>query len=547
MLSWNTKESASESSRADPEDSYDSEKENRLDEKQRELLVTPLMRTIFARQKKRKSPASPLSEDELAQANDTGIKLKKYQLQPAVFLRTHRGLIVAHGTGTGKTLTAIHAVESLFDELSDPHLKALIITPKSLVSNFKDNLAKYNNARIDRYEFISKDTFARKMSSGDLSCSSKIVVMDEAHSTRNTTTMLYAALAACSKEATRIILLTATPIFNSVFDIVPLLELIHPLKAHDYSKEKLAGLLEEPGSTGLRDFLACSFSIADADKTNFPKQIDHYVHLHMNSRFLASYNASESLAHIPDEVRRDIFQGRDSYKVNAFFLRMRRTTNADFGKDGYTESGSNPKLDWIIGFLTQKWPDTVQPAGVRLPLPHGSGKVVVSTAWGAAGAARIATRCAENGLPCIIYSGILDTTQRDLLVAYYNKYDRHKPLVLVLMSAGGVGLDLKETKYVIVLDVPWNPSTRDQAIARGVRYESHASSAAEVNVYNLILQKPPRPWYLSWLSYVKRDFPSSDTIFTDRIERKTAERQRIATILNKVNVESAGASCPTTS
>ena len=167
---------------------------------------------------------------------------------------------------------------------------------------------------------------------------------------------------------------------------------------------------------------------------------------------------------------------------------------------------------------------------------------MVSTAWGAAGASRIAQRCFAAGFPCIIFSGVLTTLQRDLLVSYYNRQDPNEIFVLVLTAAGGVGLDLKETKYVIILDVPWNPSTNDQAIARAIRYKSHASQNAVVNVYHLILQKPPKPFYKRWFPFVKQ-LPASDTIFEERIKRKTKERERITEILKEVSVEKKGESC----
>ena len=64
----------------------------------------------------------------------------------------------------------------------------------------------------------------------------------------------------------------------------------------------------------------------------------------------------------------------------------------------------------------------------------------------------------------------------------------------LLHKAGGEGLDLKGTRYVILLEKSWNRPNEEQIIGRAVRYKSHTHLPKEeqkVDVYHLIITKPP--------------------------------------------------------
>ena len=472
------------------------------------------------------------------------LSLHPYQEKPARFLRTHHGVIVAHATGSGKTLTAVHTVQTLFKELPQS-TTALIVTPKSLQTNFKKSLLDYGVSEADqsRYVYVTKDSLSGKLKRGVLDCAGKIVVVDEAHFARNTDTKLYNTLLACSAKAARVVLLTATPVYNDVTDVASLLRIVRP----NSEKASPGALLELLGKQGdsdpssaarLANMLQCAFSVADGDRSYFPTEIPHVVHLRMTQSYLANYNAAERLI-IPEDVRLALFQGKDIPRADAFMSHLRRVINADF------EGESNPKLDWIQSFLTQKWPSNAGDS--RKALVSGPGKVLVSTEWGAAGAALIAQRCETAGVPCIIYSGAINAQwKRDALVEYYNSRPADEMLCMILTKAGGVGLDLKETKYVIVLDVMWNPSCVEQAVARAVRYKSHSRADAEVNVYYLVLEKPPASPIMTWLVGEKVSNVSSDQLFMRRIARKREEKEKLMRVIRSVSIENPNIACPPT-
>ncbi|VVU95496.1 Helicase conserved C-terminal domain [seawater metagenome] len=83
------------------------------------------------------------------------LELKKHQEIPRNFLfnTNKKGLLIYHGLGSGKTLTAISISEFY------KSLEVIVITPASLQDNFKKELVKYNVKKINRYTITSFESF----------------------------------------------------------------------------------------------------------------------------------------------------------------------------------------------------------------------------------------------------------------------------------------------------------------------------------------------------------------------------------------------------
>ncbi len=84
----------------------------------------------------------------------------------------------------------------------------------------------------------------------------------------------------------------------------------------------------------------------------------------------------------------------------------------------------------------------------------------------------------EAGLP----SGYLDgaTTHRQVEIDRFREGD--DPAFFISLKAGGVGLNLVEADYVVLLDPWWNPAVEDQAIDRAHRI----GQTRPVIVYRLV-------------------------------------------------------------
>jgi hypothetical protein len=65
--------------------------------------------------------------------------------------------------------------------------------------------------------------------------------------------------------------------------------------------------------------------------------------------------------------------------------------------------------------------------------------------------------------------------------------------VLLISKAGGEGLNLEETRNVIICDPGWNDAAIKQVMGRAIRYHSHIKLPPEdqvVYVYQLFMDKP---------------------------------------------------------
>lgn len=185
----------------------------------------------------------------------------------------YNGLLLFHGTGVGKTCTAVNICENF------PNRRVYVISSPTLHANFKQTIvntsikplsssaqclgSKYFDSVINReglvqghgygraleqriitqinrklrnkYSFFGTIQFANfvsQMQDAEIvdMFSGGIFVIDEAHQLRNineraTFSALERVLTLTTQ--TKLILLTATPMFNSYIDIIPLLTLLH--------------------------------------------------------------------------------------------------------------------------------------------------------------------------------------------------------------------------------------------------------------------------------------------------------------------------------
>ena len=92
----------------------------------------------------------------------SALPLRAHQKNVVKYLDTHKGILAIHGTGTGKTLTAVTASQCFLDQ--NPDKKVIVVSPAALVHNFAKELGKYRNVKhVNNYEFYSYERFLNKM------------------------------------------------------------------------------------------------------------------------------------------------------------------------------------------------------------------------------------------------------------------------------------------------------------------------------------------------------------------------------------------------
>ncbi|NJN74644.1 MAG: helicase [Limnothrix sp. RL_2_0] len=167
-----------------------------------------------------------LKDDTLLDGGlQTGLTLASFQqegFERAVrLLEKHNGCIVADAVGLGKTFIGLRVIEHYLIKLRRPGNipKALVLCPAQLRDLvWKKKLDEFGiKADIISHEEISRKDFdLRRYRNHDL------IVVDESHSFRNSATNRYRNLQkmlGTGRLDTKVLLLTATPINNNIFDL----------------------------------------------------------------------------------------------------------------------------------------------------------------------------------------------------------------------------------------------------------------------------------------------------------------------------------------
>lgn len=135
-------------------------------------------------------------------------------------------LLVVFGTGLGKTLTALSASQCYLDEF--PENRVIVISPASLINNFRKEMIKYGGEITQKYEFYSFEGILSLYKKGTpVDCSSSLLIIDEVHNLRNYRGIKFDAVLRCAKKSQKRLLLTATPIVNDYKDMISIINLLY--------------------------------------------------------------------------------------------------------------------------------------------------------------------------------------------------------------------------------------------------------------------------------------------------------------------------------
>lgn len=438
----------------------------------------------------------PMNED---------ISLRDHQKRVVEHMLTHRGLLAIHSTGTGKTLTAVAAMNCVLD--SDPNIRVYVVTPKSLKANFTKEIKKFglklrgaDKDKGERIEVMTYEKFMQRIIKSDLSCikdgdiepecmsededekdikksrsidcANSFIIIDEVHNLKaefkkgskgdKVTGKRAFVISKCVASAKKVLLLTATPVMNNPGEIINYISMITrvPLEESLTSKQFLDNILTD--NNKFRDYFQCKISVNLKEKDeNYPERIDiPIIKFVMDPEFYDKYLSMEL-------KKFDEFEGK--FTSNVFQNAVRRASVALEGED-------SPKIMWTINFLKE------EVAAGR--------KSVVFSQFKEFGLEALRKHLDKENIK---YGLITGDIPEDFRKKFVKKFNKDKIFVLLISKAGGEGLDLKATRNVILLESNWNDKIDEQIIGRAIRYESHKDLPPEernVKIYRLWMVKP---------------------------------------------------------
>jgi superfamily II DNA or RNA helicase len=177
---------------------------------------------------------SPEVDDPLRTSRPTALELPPFQRdgyeRARVIARRHGGVIYADGVGTGKTEIGLAFIE---ERTKEDGVFALVITPAQLAKHWRERIDQTKlPAQVISFQELASDEQLmpqarnRHRHLNNAKDSYRLIVVDEAHALRNEDTSWYRAMERLlGGTPKQVVLLTATPINNGLWDLYNLVML----------------------------------------------------------------------------------------------------------------------------------------------------------------------------------------------------------------------------------------------------------------------------------------------------------------------------------
>lgn len=176
----------------------------------------------------------PELEDPLRTTRPTGLELAPFQRdgyeRARAIARRHGGVIYADGVGTGKTEIGLAFIE---ERTKEDGVFALVITPAQLARRWRERIDQTRlPAQVVSFQELASDeqlmpdARVRHRHLNNAKDSYRLIIVDEAHALRNEDTSWYRAIERLlGGTPKQVVLLTATPINNGLWDLYNLVML----------------------------------------------------------------------------------------------------------------------------------------------------------------------------------------------------------------------------------------------------------------------------------------------------------------------------------
>lgn len=501
--------------------------------------------------------------------DSTDFKLAPYQIFLKNFIcndTPYNSILIYHGTGTGKTCSAVGIAENFRDIYQLPENRIIILSPDKIKQGWYNNI--YNPKKLndqctsDTYKYLINDEgdidknrnklvkkyydfygyleFANRIKFMyekykdkfeyicDKKYSNRVLIIDEAHNIRgddsesSNDTIKYIKLLIENTRNLKLILLTATPVYNEANEIVELLTLLYANDKRDYSKIKDIFkddiLINDEGlSRYSRGYV--SF-IKGESEDKFPKRLYPNINI-IKIGELPIYKCD--MEPIQSKIYEKI---KDSFKVEVLKLehekKLTQCSNIVYPNNSnkiekyYGKYGLKTICDYSSSKKMYKYKNGVEKIfeyknigkysckikNLLDNIENSEGIVFVYTRYIQSGVIPIMLALEQNGynnysknifdINSDKYKGnyITITADNDLSGNYkellkictsYENRNGEKIKIIIGSEVASEGLDLKNIRSIHVIE-PWYHLKRlEQIIGRGIRFCSHKDLLPEQN------------------------------------------------------------------
>jgi SNF2 family DNA or RNA helicase len=406
-------------------------------------------------------------------------------------LKPGRGLILAHGTGTGKTPSAVMAVEQ--QRGMQGQSRALVVAPAGLRENFHaEGVQRFTTSSSQivsqpgqvkpgtDYTIVSYAAFRENPQGFIDAVKPTIVVADEFHRVSNPESKGFKAFEAVRDQIPRFVGLTASIAQNDPADMAPLLALA---RGEPIDRKRFRQLHVRDVDTGERGMFGGSVKrpvlaeekalsalvgrsvhyVEDLDADSKPRADVETVEVPMAGEQLRVYR--RTMRGIDPRTQQSavsgLLRGEERTNVLTRLMLARKASNSLHTVTPMSVEEAAEKTPKVRRLLD----DTVKHLS-ETP----DGQVIIYTNFVKGGVDVVSAGLRERGIPFGIFAGKsvpgMTEAARQQAVEDY-KAGRKK--VIIITGAGAEGLSLGNTTAVHMLDGSYNPERNAQAQARGVR------------------------------------------------------------------------------
>ncbi|HYO77473.1 MAG TPA: DEAD/DEAH box helicase [Thermoanaerobaculia bacterium] len=410
-------------------------------------------------------------------------------------LQTRGGLLLADDVGLGKSFVAAEVMRRFGGACE-------LIVPAALIAQWRDTLVRFDvDAHIQTHDGIEEaQPFAAP----------RLVVVDEAHAFRNPRTQRYAGLARRTAGA-RVLLVTATPVCNSIDDLSALLRIIarddlladagvpsidvafetRDLEAIDRIVATLLirrdrSVLPASLRFGELDRRVIRHPVLDApqiDELQFPLVGEHAILRRFLRRRLESSEAA-----LVESLRRQL----RFYERALSAIAAGRTLPKREYRRAFAHEEDRPAFQDVLFWEVFAPPGDADPEEIRAEMKRI--EALMELARAAPSVKRDLLVEALDGEPTLIFTGSV-ATARDLAAALrcgcVTSRDGSRDAVLHAFTSGRIdlvvstdiaaeGLNLQRAGTIVHYDIPWNPVKLDQRNGRAHRIGQQRDSVRAI-------------------------------------------------------------------
>lgn len=482
----------------------------------------------------------------------------------------YTGILVYHRIGAGKTCTAVQIGEAW-----KKHRRIIVVVPASLKGNFRNelrslcaganylkdeerkllqdfhpssveyqNIIEKSDERIDKYyEIYSYNKFIEMAQNKEINLKNAILIIDEIQNMVSEEGTYYNVLYKLihkSPKDLRVVLLSATPMFDKPQELALTINLLRPKKeiptGREFDKKfvkiiktKNGGFKYEAKNLDLfkHSMKGLVSYFRGAPPHVFPEMKIKYVKCIMSDFQYSAYKGvlkhEASMADFKS-IKKKVIESLSVTKLpNNFFIGTRFVSNVVFpnrkvGDEGF-KSFKGKKILKDLDIYSCKF------YRIMTKINNSSGKVFVYSGFkeeaGIKSFARVLeaygyknyVKEGEGVKRYAIWSGDEDINLKEEIKSVYNQKNNlngSKLKVLILSPAAKEGISLAGVRQAHILEPYWNMARLQQIIGRGSRFCSHKDLPEEkrnIKVYIYIATHPDEPetvdQYINYLAYQK--------------------------------------------